>query len=97
MVNLTTLAPDIVAAILDESLPPDVTLFDLAAGTPLLWEECKAAHPEGFQYCWLRGHSRTWAGKFSDRRPTVGADGREEGLPPDEKAVYASIRLRVSS
>jgi hypothetical protein len=39
MVNLTTLAPDIVAAILDETLPPDVTLFELAAGTPLLWEE----------------------------------------------------------
>ena len=39
MVNLTTLAPDIVAAILDETLPPEVTLFDLAAGTPMLWEE----------------------------------------------------------
>jgi hypothetical protein len=39
MVNLTTLAPDIVAAILDETLPPEVTLFDPAAGTPLLWEE----------------------------------------------------------
>jgi hypothetical protein len=39
MVNLTTLAPDIVAAILDETLPEEVTLFDLAAGTPLLWGE----------------------------------------------------------
>lgn len=39
MVNLTTLAPDIVVAILDETLPPEVTLFDLASGTPLLWEE----------------------------------------------------------
>jgi hypothetical protein len=39
MVNLTTLAPDIVAAILDETLPAEVTLFELAAGTPLLWEE----------------------------------------------------------
>jgi hypothetical protein len=29
----------IVADILDETLPPEVTLFDLAAGTPLLWEE----------------------------------------------------------
>jgi hypothetical protein len=36
--NLTTLAPDIVATILDESLPPDVTLFELAAGTPVVWE-----------------------------------------------------------
>jgi len=42
MVNLTTLAPDIVAAILDETLPPQVTLFDLASGTPLLWEEQRA-------------------------------------------------------
>jgi hypothetical protein len=38
MVNLATLAPDIVAAILDETLPSEVTLFELAAGTPLLWE-----------------------------------------------------------
>ena len=35
MINLTTLAPDIVGAILDETLPPKVTLFDLAAGTPV--------------------------------------------------------------
>lgn len=42
MVNLTTLAPDIVAAILDESLPEHVTLFDLASGTPLLWDEQRA-------------------------------------------------------
>jgi hypothetical protein len=39
MVNLTTLAPDIVAAILDEMLRPEVTLFELAAGTPVVWEE----------------------------------------------------------
>ena len=42
MVNLTTLAPDIVAAILDETQPAEVTLFDLAAGTLLLWvEQCR--------------------------------------------------------
>ena len=39
MVNLTTLAPDIVTAILDETLPPELTLFELAAGAPLMWEE----------------------------------------------------------
>ena len=39
MVNLTMLAPDIVAAILDDTLPPEVTLFVLAAGTPLVWAE----------------------------------------------------------
>ena len=39
MVNLTTLAPDIQAAILDETLPDSVSLFDLAIDTPLSWEE----------------------------------------------------------
>lgn len=39
MVNLTTLAPKIVVAILDETVPPDVTLFDLAVDPPALWEE----------------------------------------------------------
>ena len=42
LVNLTTLAPDIVAAILDESLPEHVSLFDLCSGTPLLWDEQRA-------------------------------------------------------
>jgi len=39
MVNLTTLAPYIVVAILDDTLPEEVTLFELAAGTPVVWEE----------------------------------------------------------
>jgi hypothetical protein len=39
MVNLTTLAPDIVAAILDDGLPNHLTLFDLAVDPPVLWEE----------------------------------------------------------
>jgi hypothetical protein len=39
MVNLTTLAPDIVAAILDDALPNHITLFDLAVDPPVLWEE----------------------------------------------------------
>jgi hypothetical protein len=39
MVILTTPAPDNVFAILDEKLPPEVTLFELAVGTPVLWEE----------------------------------------------------------
>ncbi len=38
MVNLTTLAPDIQAAILDETLPRSVSLFDLAVDTPMTWE-----------------------------------------------------------
>ncbi len=42
LVKLTTLAQAIVAAILDETLPSEVTLFDLASGTPLLWDEQRA-------------------------------------------------------
>jgi hypothetical protein len=37
MVNLTTLAPDIVAAILDDTLPNNITLFDLAVDPRLLY------------------------------------------------------------
>jgi len=39
MVNLTTLAPDIVAAILDDTLPDTITLLELAADPPVLWGE----------------------------------------------------------
>ena len=46
MVNLTTLAPDIVAAILDETLPPEVTLFELAAGAPAGREEQRESSGE---------------------------------------------------
>ena len=49
MVNLTTLAPDIVAAILDDALPNHITLFDLAVDPPALWSE---------QRMLLRGQNR---------------------------------------
>ena len=39
MVNLTTLAPDIVDAILQNVLPDHLTLFDIAVDPPALWEE----------------------------------------------------------
>jgi hypothetical protein len=39
MLNLTTLAPDIVAAIMDDTLASGVTLLDLAINPPVLWEE----------------------------------------------------------
>jgi hypothetical protein len=38
MVNLTVLAPDIVEAILDDNVPPELTLFDLAVDPPRLWK-----------------------------------------------------------
>jgi hypothetical protein len=37
------LAPDIVAAILDEAVPLEVTLFDLAVDPPALWEEQRSS------------------------------------------------------
>jgi len=43
MVNLTTLAPDIVAAILDDSLSNHITPFDLAVNPPALWDEQRAS------------------------------------------------------
>ena len=39
MVNLTTLATDIVEAILEDALPDHLTLFDLAVDPPALWED----------------------------------------------------------
>ena len=39
MVSPTTLAPDIVAAVLDDSRHNDITLFDLAVDPSALWEE----------------------------------------------------------
>ena len=39
MVNLTTLAPDIVDAILQNALQDHLTLFDLAVDPPAFWEE----------------------------------------------------------
>ena len=47
MVNLTTLAPDIVAAILDDALPNHITLFGLAVDPPALWEEQRARLAKG--------------------------------------------------
>ena len=38
-INLTTPAPDIVSAILDDALPGYITLFDLAVDPPALWDE----------------------------------------------------------
>jgi hypothetical protein len=39
MINLTTLAPDIVAASLNDELPNDLTLLDLAVDPPFMWDE----------------------------------------------------------
>lgn len=44
MVNLTTLAPDIVAAILNKNLPDSLTLFNLAVDPPVIWDEQKSAY-----------------------------------------------------
>lgn len=39
MINLTTLAPEIVEAILDDEVPDHVTLFDLAVDPAVIWKE----------------------------------------------------------
>lgn len=39
MVNLTTLAPNIVEAILADTLPDHLTLFDIPVDPPALWVE----------------------------------------------------------
>jgi len=39
MINLTTLAPEIVEAILDDNVPDHVTLFDLAVDPAVFWSE----------------------------------------------------------
>lgn len=39
MINLTTLAPEIVEAILDDRMPAELTLFDLAVEPPRLWSD----------------------------------------------------------
>ncbi len=47
-IKLMCLAPDIVAAILDDTLPDHVTLFDLAVEPPRLWKlQRKILHPDG--------------------------------------------------
>jgi hypothetical protein len=43
MMNLTTLAPDIVTAILDERVPQDLLLLDMAISPPMLWDDQRAA------------------------------------------------------
>ncbi len=45
MVKLTSLAPDIVEAILDDALPSGTTLFDFSDEVPLLWEEQRGLLP----------------------------------------------------
>jgi hypothetical protein len=42
MMNLTTLVPDIVAAILDDSLRNTSRCFDLAVDPPALWGDQRA-------------------------------------------------------
>jgi hypothetical protein len=44
MINLSTLALNIVAAILDDTVPSVGTLFELAAGTPLVRGRAAGKH-----------------------------------------------------
>ena len=42
MLRLTTLAPDLVAATLDDDLPDQIRLFDFSAMDPVIWDEQRA-------------------------------------------------------
>lgn len=76
MINLTTLAPDIVAAILDEKLPPALTLFDLAVDPPALWEE----QPARINRLSKREHRGGTRPSGANREGAVqGASGRRPG------------------
>lgn len=44
----TTLAPDIVEAILEDALPDQLTLFDIAVDPPVLWAEQRAKLADAF-------------------------------------------------
>ena len=46
MMNLTTLAPDIVAAILDEEVPAHTTIHELSINPPVMWEEQRGRFQE---------------------------------------------------
>lgn len=39
MINLTMLSPYVTQGILDDALPDNITLLELAADPPLVWEE----------------------------------------------------------
>lgn len=45
MINLTMLSPYLVAAILDDALPDHITLLELAADPPLVWENAARYAP----------------------------------------------------
>jgi hypothetical protein len=51
MVKLTSLAPDIVTAILGDDLPSGLTLFDFSDDVPLLWEEQRRCVKDAAQQC----------------------------------------------
>jgi hypothetical protein len=38
MINLTTLAPCVIEAILDDKMPEDITLFELAVDPLSIWD-----------------------------------------------------------
>jgi hypothetical protein len=52
MVNLTTLAPEIVEAILDDTLPDHLTLFDIAVDPPVFVRRSRNGYSD--KYLWTR-------------------------------------------
>ena len=61
-----------------------VTLF-------LLWEEYKAAQPDGFGYSWFRQHYRTFAGKVDAVMRQTHRAGQPEGWRDQAVPVRAGV------
>jgi hypothetical protein len=72
IVNLTTLDPDIQAAILDEAQPDTVSLFDLAVDMPIGWAEHGSASglPDRLQGSGNCHSPPAGIGKFDFQAPT---------------------------
>jgi hypothetical protein len=92
MVNLTTLDPDIVAAILDETLPPELTLFELAVDPPALWEEQRWLTMP-LSIMWRRDRI-TWYTKYYKSPITRRRPGQGDTVAPVHWDQYDSVKVR---
>ena len=71
MVNLTTLASDIVAAILDHTPPDNITLSELAADPSVLWSAFILDIQCSITYNYREDSHRLAAGDLSGQGPAI--------------------------
>ena len=101
VVNLTTLAPDIVAAMLDDELPNHVTLFDLAVDPPALWDELgfrvehqpASAGDHGPPACQRAEKNRVGIGRLDDWQHEGNQCGNDVIQCQGFKSVFCQERL----